>query len=52
MAQDKTYVPPDEMPPRPIQPVLVGQKALVTGGSKRIGGSGGRGQGCGLAGLG
>ena len=37
MAQDKTYVPPNEMPPRPIQPVLVGQKTLVTGGSKRIG---------------
>jgi len=37
MVKDKTYVPPDEMPPRPIQPVLVGQKALVTGGSKGIG---------------
>jgi glucose 1-dehydrogenase len=33
----KPFVPPNEMPPRPIQPVLAGQKALVTGGSKGIG---------------
>ena len=37
MAKDKKFVPPNEMPPRPIQPVLVGQKALVTGASKGIG---------------
>jgi glucose 1-dehydrogenase len=29
MPKEHTYVPPNEMPPRPIQPVLVGQKALV-----------------------
>jgi glucose 1-dehydrogenase len=33
----KSFVPPNEMPPRPIQTVLAGQKALVTGGSKGIG---------------
>ncbi len=32
-----SYTPPDEMPPTPIQPVLVGQKALVTGASKGLG---------------
>jgi glucose 1-dehydrogenase len=32
-----TYTPPDEMPPSPIQKVLVGQKALVTGASKGLG---------------
>jgi glucose 1-dehydrogenase len=37
MAKDEAFVPPNEMPPRPIQPLLVGQKALVTGGSKGIG---------------
>jgi glucose 1-dehydrogenase len=37
MPKERAYVPPNEMPPRPIQPVLVGQKALVTGGSKGIG---------------
>ena len=37
MAKDQAFVPPNEMPPRPIQPVLVGQKALVTGASKGIG---------------
>jgi glucose 1-dehydrogenase len=37
MAQEKPFVPPNEMPPRPIRPVLVGQKALVTGASKGIG---------------
>jgi glucose 1-dehydrogenase len=31
------YTPPDEMPPAPIHPVLVGQKALVTGASKGLG---------------
>jgi glucose 1-dehydrogenase len=37
MAKEQSYLPPNEMPPRPIQPVLVGQKALVTGASKGIG---------------
>lgn len=37
MTKEHAYVPPNEMPPRPVQPVLVGQKALVTGGSKGIG---------------
>jgi len=37
MPKEHAYVPPNEMPPRPIQPVLIGQKALVTGGSKGIG---------------
>ena len=37
MAQKIPFVPPNEMPPRPIRPVLVGQKALVTGASKGIG---------------
>ena len=37
MAKDQAFVPPNEMPPRPIQPVLAGQKALVTGASKGIG---------------
>lgn len=37
MAKEKSFVPPNEMPPRPIQPLLVGQKALVTGASKGIG---------------
>ncbi len=32
-----TYTPPNEMPPSPIHPVLVGQKALVTGASKGLG---------------
>ncbi len=32
-----SYTPPDEMPPAPIPPVLVGQKALVTGASKGLG---------------
>ncbi|UCF96919.1 MAG: SDR family oxidoreductase [Spirochaetaceae bacterium] len=37
MAKEKPFVPPNEMPPRPIQPLLTGQKALVTGASKGIG---------------
>ena len=37
MAKEKFFVPPNEMPPRPIQPLLAGQKALVTGASKGIG---------------
>ena len=37
MAKEQSYLPPNEMPPRRIQPVLVGQKALVTGASKGIG---------------
>jgi glucose 1-dehydrogenase len=37
MAKEKTFVPPNEMPPRPIQQLLVGQKALITGASKGIG---------------
>jgi glucose 1-dehydrogenase len=37
MAKEKPFVPPNEMPPRPIRPVLVGQKALITGASKGIG---------------
>ena len=37
VAKEKSFVPPNEMPPRPIQPLLVGQKALVTGASKGIG---------------
>ena len=37
MSEANTFVPPNEMPPRPIRPVLVGQKALVTGASKGIG---------------
>ena len=31
MNKEKGYVPPNEMPPRPIQRVLVGQKAWGTG---------------------
>ena len=34
---DKKYTPPDEMPSVPIHPLLVGQKALVTGASKGLG---------------
>lgn len=37
MPKHDAYVPPNEMPPRPIQRVLEGQKALVTGASKGIG---------------
>jgi glucose 1-dehydrogenase len=37
MAEEKSFVPPNEMPPRQIRLVLVGQKALVTGASKGIG---------------
>jgi len=37
MSEAKPFVPPNEMPPRPIGQVLVGQKALVTGASKGIG---------------
>jgi glucose 1-dehydrogenase len=37
MGEDRAFVPPNEMPPRPVQPVLTGQKALVTGASKGIG---------------
>ena len=37
MSEEKPFVPPNEMPPRPIGRVLVGQKALVTGASKGIG---------------
>jgi len=37
MAAEKKYTPPNEMPPAPIHPVLVGQKALVTGASKGLG---------------
>jgi glucose 1-dehydrogenase len=35
--KENAFVPPNEMPSRPIQPVLAGQKALVTGASKGIG---------------
>ncbi len=35
--KDTPYRPPRELPPRPIAPVLEGQKALVTGASKGIG---------------
>jgi hypothetical protein len=31
------YTPPNEAPLAPIQPVLTGQHALVTGASKRLG---------------
>jgi glucose 1-dehydrogenase len=37
MSSDAKYTPPNEMPPAPIHRVLVGQKALVTGGSKGLG---------------
>jgi glucose 1-dehydrogenase len=37
MAKEQPFVPPNEMPPRPIRPVITGQKALVTGASKGIG---------------
>ena len=37
MSEEKSFVPPNEMPPRPIGRVLAGQKALVTGASKGIG---------------
>jgi hypothetical protein len=37
MAEDSAFVPPNEMPPRPIQALLTGQRALVTGASKGIG---------------
>ena len=37
MAPEDAYSPPNEMPPSPIHPVLVGQKALVTGASKGLG---------------
>ena len=37
MSEPNTFVPPNQMPPRPIRPVLIGQKALVTGASKGIG---------------
>jgi glucose 1-dehydrogenase len=34
---ENNYTPPNEMPPSVIHPVLVGQKALVTGASKGLG---------------
>jgi glucose 1-dehydrogenase len=34
---ENKYTPPNEMPPSVIHPVLVGQKALVTGASKGLG---------------
>lgn len=37
MSVGSKYTPPNEMPPAPIHPVLVGQKALVTGASKGLG---------------
>ncbi len=37
MSSKKGFVPPNEMPPRPIEHVLAGQKAMVTGASKGIG---------------
>lgn len=37
MTDDNNYAPPNEMPPAPIQRVLVGQKALITGASKGLG---------------
>src|SRR5882757_2917382 len=37
MSAGSNYTPPNEMPPAPIHPVLVGQKALVTGASKGLG---------------
>jgi glucose 1-dehydrogenase len=37
MSHERSFVPPNEMPPRPIRPLLTGQKALVTGASKGIG---------------
>lgn len=37
MADDSNYTVPNEMPPAPIDRVLVGQKALVTGASKGLG---------------
>jgi glucose 1-dehydrogenase len=37
MSNKKGFVPPNEMPPRSIQHVLAGQKAMVTGASKGIG---------------
>ncbi len=37
MSSENEYTPPNEMPPSRIHPVLVGQKALVTGASKGLG---------------
>ncbi len=37
MNSENEYTPPNEMPPSRIYPVLVGQKALVTGASKGLG---------------
>jgi glucose 1-dehydrogenase len=37
VTSDNGYTPPNEMPASPIQQVLVGQKALVTGASKGLG---------------
>src|SRR5580704_4183741 len=37
MSADSKYTPPNEMPPAPIHRVLVGQKVLITGGSKGLG---------------
>lgn len=37
MTVENGYTPPNEMPPSRIHPVLVGQKALVTGASKGLG---------------
>src|SRR5271157_1966326 len=38
MAHDHAgYAPPNEAPQRAVHPVLTGQKALVTGGSKGLG---------------
>jgi glucose 1-dehydrogenase len=37
VSSENEYTPPNEMPPSRIYPVLVGQKALVTGASKGLG---------------
>ncbi len=37
MSDNSKYTPPNEMPPGPAYPLLVGQKALVTGASKGLG---------------
>ena len=37
MTAENNYTPPNKMPPSVIHPVLVGQKALVTGASKGLG---------------
>lgn len=37
MNPKNNFKPPNELPPSPVQPVLTGQKALVTGASKGLG---------------